>query len=218
MNENDFKDVIKSRAIRCIKEAKGLLDTGEYFIGGGCLSDHEFNDIDIYPVGEEKFIIPLSNVEILSETKNATTIKGKFRPLQFCNYKKSSLEDLVKSFDFSHIQVAAHIKDGIVKDIYWSEDFLYSKAANNSHFIGSEYPLSSLVRLLKYYRRGNLTKSSAIKSIVDILSAIVRRGYKTYEDFKDQLDAIDLGLVPEDFTELDKQSLINLFEDLRKED
>lgn len=61
-------------------------------------------------------------------------------------------------------------------------------------FVGSEYPLSSLIRLVKYAKRGLYPKRRDYTAdILRILTAIIERGYSGYEDFKDQLDAIDLG-------------------------
>ena len=50
-----------------------------------------------------------------------------------------------------------------------------------------------------------------------VLRDIVSRGFTDYEDFKDQLDAVDLGLLPEDIKQLDNDVLMDLFELLRKD-
>ncbi len=61
-------------------------------------------------------------------------------------------------------------------------------------FVGSEYPLSSLIRLVKYAKRGLYpARRDYLADMLRILTAVVERGYSDYEDFKDQLDAIDLN-------------------------
>ena len=47
---------------------------------------------------------------------------------------------------------------------------------------------------------------------MNILGDIVERGFHDYQDFKDQLDAVDLGLLTEDFKQVDNADLMKLFE------
>jgi hypothetical protein len=49
-----------------------------------------------------------------------------------------------------------------------------------------------------------------------ILYDIVDVGFKDYEDFKDQIDAVDLGLIDSPTAEL-QESLSELFQNLRKD-
>lgn len=212
----DFKAIVTSRAKRCLKKSFPVLNSGKYFLGGGCLANTEFNDIDIFPVGDETFTVPTEHIEIICTTKNATTIKKNNVILQFCNYKHSTLEQLVNSFDFAHIQVGCLIEDGEVKDVYWTDNFEAAKVCQTSEFVGSNYPLSSLVRLQKYVKRDQLTKGSSIRAALYILIAIIERGFTDYEDFKDQLDAVDLGLVPEDIKEVERTDLYKLYELLKR--
>jgi chromosomal replication initiation ATPase DnaA len=57
--------------------------------------------------------------------------------------------------------------------------------------------------------------------MLKIVHDIIERGFKGYEDFKDQLDAIDLGMVPDDIEQLQTKEgtdmLRNLFKLLAKE-
>ena len=87
-----------------------------------------------------------------------------------------------------------------------------------SYFTSSDYPLSSLIRLQKYVERGKFAGKSWIWDAIKILTAIIRRGFEDYEDFKDQLDAVDLGLLPEDFQGADNGGVLaDFFELLRRD-
>jgi len=68
---------------------------------------------------------------------------------------------------------------------------------------------------LKYYHYGQISNGKAIFSILRAITDVINRGFKDYEDFKNQLDAIDLGLVARDQDE--KDSLYELYELLRKD-
>ena len=49
--------------------------------------------------------------------------------------------------------------------------------------------------MIKYANRGMFSGRSYIIDILKIMTGILERGYKNYDDFKDQLDAIDLALL-----------------------
>lgn len=214
MNKDDLSDILGARAKNCINLANGRLDVGSFYLAGSAIASNKIRDIDIYPVEGEEFRIPIS-ATVLSQTKNTVTIKNEPN-LQFCKYIKPSLTALIESFDFSHIQAGVKIKSGEIREVKWTDAFLYSRAAQTGTFTGSDFPLASLVRLLKYYKRDDISEHSGVSCALKIVSAIVVRGFKDYEDFKDQLDAVDLGLIPEELDELDIDSLLALFDCLSK--
>ena len=76
--------------------------------------------------------------------------------------------------------------------------------------------MSSLIRLLKYYERGVINKGNAISSIVEIITQISSRGFNGYSDFKDQLDAVDLGLLPDDSDQIQYTALTTLYNEFNK--
>lgn len=190
---------------------------GNVIIAGGVFTK-EIRDIDIYQYKEYPLNIP--DKEVLFETKNSTTIKGTTHLLQYCTYKKPTLKELIDSFDYGHIKigVAYYINGKTIEilEVYISEDFKRSLFTNHAVFTSSEYPLSSLIRLHKYHERGLVPKNILIRNIFKLITMIVKRGFSSYEDFKDQLDAIDLGLVPEELSSLEKHELIELYETLKK--
>ena len=188
----------------------------EFWIAGSSLLKPVPNDFDIYaPDGFDFKDIKeraksFDNVTVLWESRNALTVLINGTKVQFCNYKKPTLGQLIESFDFAHVQI------GIKVEINWEpgepEDgggyagVHYSKvittaAWNNamfeqqSKFTGSEYPLSSLLRVHKYRQRDWLSAQQSKTDILKTLAAIIRRGYENYDDFKDQLMAVDLRLL-----------------------
>lgn len=209
---NDVKNVIKSRIFSRvpIKEIRKIIP--HFYIGGNSLNRNTPNDIDVFPASNCEFTFNL-DTKILSSTKNATTISIDGITVQFCNYRHSSLKELVDSFDFSHIQVGAEI-NGDDCDVYFSDAYIKSKLTQSTEFAGSEYPLSSLIRAFKYQERGDFAGKSYIFSVLDILNTIIERGFSNYPDFKDQLDAVDLGLLPEDFKDMNLGVLTRLFKNL----
>jgi hypothetical protein len=111
---------------------------------------------------------------------------------------KPTLKELVNSFDFAHVQVGVRFggngEPPHVDGVYFSDDFVSSNVERGTYYTGSEYPTSSLVRMGKYSSRGKFSKKEYLMSTLKILSDIVNRGFRDYDDFKDQMDAIDLGL------------------------
>jgi len=202
-----------------------------FYVAGNSLNKDNPNDIDIFPASNVKFFIEnelftneegeTESIKIISKTKNATTThifcNGQKYIVQFCNYFHNSLKNLVDSFDFSHIQVGAEISSVKTSQIYFTEEYIKSKMSESTEFVGSEYPLSSLIRMFKYEKRGDFSGKSHIISLFKVLESIISRGFKDYNDFKDQLDSIDLGLVPEELNGIEINSLLKLFECLRKD-
>jgi len=202
----------------------------EFYIAGNSLNIGKPNDLDLFPIRKNDFIkikdlVFKNKFSIKSSTKNALTIKHKDRIIQFCNYHFDSLEELVESFDFAHIKIGAKIfcNNGKIfsNDMYMSSDYIESQVVGRTWFTGSSYPLSSLMRLFKYYKNEDgVFRQQFIYESIKILNQIISRGMYSYKDFKEQLDAVDLGLVPEDFKELTKNNdvLSELFSLLKRGD
>lgn len=209
----------------------------EFYVAGNCLNKDKPNDIDIFPVHdividvcEGKFLFKEKDfveLKVVSKTRNATTAiahfpDGKKYTLQFCNYFHPSLQELVESFDFSHVQVGAKISFDMPTGecssgypVYFSDAYVESKLLQSTKYTGSQYPLSSLIRIIKYINRGDFSGKSYIHSVFSIINEVAKRGFKDYDDFKDQLDAVDLGMLPEDFKDVEGSDIINLFHTLK---
>ena len=188
-----------------------LIDEGPFILAGGAVCGDKVSDFDLYAVAGHEFdlgAIELKaeelqaeglDVKILAKTKNALTVELPSRQVvQFCRYRRPSLKELVKSFDFTHIQAGitfpGHGKVPGSGDAYCTEGFIAAALTGSTKYVASEYPFSSLVRAGKYLSRGRLTRAGAAKAMAKALADFLRRGFKDYVDFKDQLDAIDLSL------------------------
>ena len=170
----------------------------QFFIGGNSLNGGEVKDIDIFPIGHllAQFDYP---DEVLSVSNNAVTCQINGRVVQLCNYPHPTLKSLVESFDYAHIQVGVGVADGEVCGLYMTDDYEAAQIIGDSWYMGSEYPLSSLIRLLKYHARGQISHYRAKEAIFKTMTDVLKRGYQDSYDFGDQLDAIDLGLVAREF-------------------
>lgn len=183
----------------------------KYWVAGSSCNKDKPNDYDVYSPKSFNFDAisehaAKMNLHTVSVTKNAVTVIINDTPVQFCNYPKLSLKSLIDSFDFAHVQVGVEITttwdDGVYSDsriteCCMTEDYKDSMIVGSTWYTGSEYPLSSMIRLVKYAKRDCFLGNSYKVSQIQILNDIVRRGFKDYNDFKDQLEAIDILLLGE---------------------
>ena len=222
MNEQPVRDIITKRAGAIAARLRPLFEnrtTRMFYIAGGSLS-RCIADVDIFPVGDDAFADVIKECKVVFQSRNATTIEFDPWPVQFCTYKRASLAELIASFDFAHIQIGATIQaDGkylTVQEVTWTEAYVQAHAAQTTWFTGSQYPLSSLLRAEKYFRKGVLTRGAYVRAILETLPEIIERGFANWDDFKDQLDAVDLGLLPEELAECESASIRKLFKQLCK--
>ena len=200
-----------------------------YFVAGNSCNAAIPHDFDIYPWHTDfNFEDIEPRVEsvggyVIAETRNALTVNINGKVIQFCNYNKHDLVNLIESFDFAHIQVGVSVEiewrpgDGedrggydssYVKCVEFTDNWQKAHMLETTWYTGSEYPLSSLLRTTKYFQYGcYANKHEYKKDILNILNDIISRGYKDYGDYKDQLAAVDLLLLePEE-----KEAAWNLF-------
>jgi hypothetical protein len=215
-----IKEFLRRRALKILHPVRMALP--ESFVLAGGAFGKQVNDIDIFPIEADTLNIngSLQDVACVASTKNADTWNIYGHTVQCCNYRYATLKELVESFDFAHIQagVRVTVNAGCVAatEVYLSRPFVVSRTIGESWYTGSNYPLSSLVRLNKYSKRGAISKGGSIEATLSILADIVGRGFTDYEDFKDQLDAVDLGLVTEDMDSITLASCRRLFDLLAK--
>lgn len=207
------QELIKTRAHRIPAwEIAFLLDNQNFRVAGGCFMDDTPNDYDVYPAFGVTFDhdkirrnLKSLNGEVLFKSKNALTVRVHGKVIQFCRFYKTTLAELVDSFDFSHCQVGVEYQarytpeDGYaspkLNSMEWTDDWMRFRINGQSTYTGSEYPLSSLIRMNKYVKRGIIKGKSYTVEALKILRDIIGRGYVDYPDFKDQLDAVDLLLL-----------------------
>lgn len=231
-----IKDSILKRMYRRLNtlefnEVMKLLGVESLYICGNSCNDATPNDYDIYLTprnGVGKFNeIFLKREEFgpdlkcISNSMNALTFKWKDRYIvQLCSYHKPSLRDMINSFDFSYCRVGVEVfllngKDCLLSKVEVTPEYIEYLVTGVTEFVNSEYPLSSLIRVIKTNEKGLFNGRSYIKSIIKILNTIVSRGFVDYNDFKDQLDAVDLGLLDEEIRD-SKQDFFTLYKLLTK--
>ena len=231
--EYHIRQHVRRRAELVAKEIKPYVTSKSkcvFYVAGGCLAG-PIADIDLFP-GPADF--PEITAEKICTSRNATTYKTGQHPIQVCNYRYDSLRKLLESFDYAHIQVGAELTfmpqsldpadnfktvkpELSVTRADFTDRFILAHTTDSTWYCGSEYPLSSMIRAGKYQKKGVLKRSGYIKAVLNALVDVLDRGFKDYEDFKDQLDAVDLGLVPEELEDIETANLAKLYEHLTKD-
>lgn len=156
-----------------------------YYVAGNSCNAATPNDFDIYPEcnGTFDFDAIASRVEplkgyVVCKTKNALTINMSGKILQFCNYSKCDLTTLISSFDFAHIQIGIHVEidwepgdpeDGggynwsTIIGVKYTEEWKLAHLSETTWYTGSDYPLSSLLRITKYFQRSAYAKKTSTR-------------------------------------------------------
>ena len=220
-----IKDVIRERMDTRLKSVYSAIAIclsykhHGYFVAGNSCNASAPHDFDLYPWHNDKFDFEgiKSRIEsvggyVIIETRNALTVNIGGKIIQFCNYWKPDLISLIESFDFAHIQIGVAVnidwrpgdfendiggyKCSTIKFVEYTDNWQRAHTLETTWYTGSDYPLSSLLRTVKYFNRGAYAnKFEYKKDIINILNNIISRGYKDYQDYKDQLAAIDLLLL-----------------------
>ena len=194
MNQKIEKHVMHMAEIHVAKvdQAMRRMGVSQYYMAGNCLNSEEVEDIDLFPVGEPDEKWNMADIgEILSVTDNARTYKVDGHIVQLCKYAYNTLPRLVCSFDFAHIQCGVHVVEGEVVELFVTTEYLLAQTEKDSWYVSSDYPLASLMRILKYHRRGQISEVKAKQSIYHMLADIARRGYLDADDFIEQANGVD---------------------------
>ena len=212
------------------RRAFGKLGLESFYIAGGALMPPEPNDYDLFPVGKKDFDElfkwkpdphigdPISS--FVWDTPNALTINSEGIKIQLCKFWNESLVKTVERFDFTHCKIGAEIgridikgkKMFKVNDVYISEDFVRYRILGYSEYCGiheKDFPLSSLLRVFKYIKKGYIRSTYDV--IFKILEAFLERGYKDEEDFKTQLQGIDVGVEEAEQLDVNSESLKHIY-------
>ena len=221
---------LKTKASKApLWEIAFLLCNEPFALAGGCLVTDPPNDYDVYPMSMHTKAFDRRSIKagleslkrthdcaVLFESRNALTVVVDGKQIQFCDYAvmspsvpdKPSLVELVRSFDYTHVQVGVSFTpmdddNGSIRTpeadlIYYTDDYLETLVTKQTKYSGTEFPLGALIRLRKYDKRGLIPLSLYRRTVLDLLSDIIGRGFKDYDDFKKQLEAVDLRVLIED--------------------
>ena len=188
-------------------------DTGvkTFIIAGNSLNRETPHDIDIYQdaiespyenklfknvaqsIDKQPDALNGNDTKLVCRTDNAVTIRHSGVTYQFCKYSKV-FEALIRSFDYAHVRVGVKFNiDRLTRPVvYYTSDYITYLLTGHSKYIGTDYPMSSLLRAEKYRRYEILNNHEYRLSVLRALGDMLIRGFDDYEDFKDQLNAIDL--------------------------
>ena len=232
-----IKDVIRERMDARLKSVYSAIAIclsykhHGYFVAGNSCNASAPHDFDLYPWYSKKFDFKgiKSRIEsvggyVIIETRNALTVNIGGKTIQFCNYWKPDLISLIESFDFAHIQIGVAVniewrpgdfEDDIggydcskIRYVEYTDNWQRAHMLETTWYTGSDYPVSSLLRTVKYFQRGAYAKKYEYKKdIINILKDIISRGYEDYQDYKNQLAAIDLLLLEHE----EKEAAWNLY-------
>lgn len=215
--DKQMYDTLMERAKRLkvkVAEHIGAIVGGNFLLAGGALTkDDNPKDFDIYGVGKPIAIDSLNYLHTVKETRNAITARIDGQVVQFCKYHKPTPQELVESFDFAHCKAGAVFnKSGELLNVVSTSSFeIYERAGGSTWYTGSEYPLSSLMRCMKFQKRGMFRDYDYKPVVVSILCDIIRRGFKDMDDYIDQCASIS-----EAFAEIGCNDSEELFELLLK--
>lgn len=223
-------EALKTKASRApLWEIAFLLCNEPFALAGGCLVTDPPNDYDVYPMSMYAKCFDRRSIKagleslkkthdcaVLFESRNALTVCVDGKHIQFCDYvrmspsvpDKPSLSELVRSFDYTHVQVGVSftpteddkgsIRTPEADHIYYTDDYLETLITKQTKYSGTEFPTGALIRLRKYDKRGLFPLSRYRLTVLDILADIINRGFVDYEDFKAQLEAVDLRVLTKD--------------------
>lgn len=217
--------IFNFRAINRISKIKNFLIENNIssviLAGGGLLSD--FDDLDLFAdssdsENSEAFRLAISAIKFNTFNAASTTING--IKVQLCKYKKDSLKSLVDSFDFAHCQIGVKLsisKNGNItaNESYISDNFKEAMIQQTTWYVGSEYPIASLIRLFKIKDKIKISRVDLAGNTIKILNDIYTLKLLSYEDFKNQLDAVDLNLNIESISGYENDCL-RLFKNLQQ--
>jgi hypothetical protein len=213
MFESEITDIFKKLNNRydIVKELKNI-NINNFILAGSSMSNHiTIKDLDIF-ITDIEFNKLKGNSSIPRKYNSTKLINLKINGINFQIIKSDyDLINLINSFHFSSTQVGINYDNGSIIS-YCTEDYLKYLITKENIYTGSNYPLASLITLTKYFNKGNMSRLTYNKNCVDILIEIITRGFKDYDDFKDQLSSIDLVLEDEEL----RGPLFNLFNLLNK--
>lgn len=224
----EIRDRIAYR-INSNRKAFVKLGLESFYVAGGALLPAEPNDYDLFPVNRKDFdcFFKYERGEQQSkldakiwETSNAVTYEIDGVKIQLCKFWNESIIKTVERFDFTHCKLGAKfelvykndIPIFVPVDVYVSEDFIRYRILGYSEYTGvqhCDYPLSSLLRMYKYIKKGYIRSTYDV--IFKILEAFLERGYKDEEDFKQQLEGIDIGVDEAQQLDANSKSLKHLY-------
>lgn len=155
----------------------------EFWIAGSVFTKH-WNDVDVFYHDQEPFSFDQSIV--IATSQHTTTITSEGMRIQFCERPNdNTLKELIDGFDFTHVQCGYGFKvefdatgHGYIFPgrFYFTEGFVRSRLFGSSNYVPGPSPLRSLIRYLKYFKRGDITEETAGTVLFEIVEYLIKSG------------------------------------------
>jgi hypothetical protein len=213
MNESHVLETLKEALdfrvrtrLSPITESLKSIGVKSFYFAGNALNKEPHKDLDLFPKFKGQF--QDISVPYHSKTKTILTVNINNSFVQFHNEPNGCLKDLVESFDFSNIRIGCEVSiEDVgplrVSNFYFTDDYVDYLISGLVEYKGSQTPLSSLFRFLKYKERGYSMRKS---EIFKILTDIYERGFLDSSDFDSQI--ADLGYAPNSVEVLDLKRVL----------
>lgn len=217
---NSFLDCIESGNVQKIIKEKS-------FITGGCipsmLTDEFVNDYDVYfhsatdaQIVREYFKLQkpdyTKKYHVKLITDNAINLSDK---IQLIIKFTGSPSEVTDKFDWQHIK---SYYDCNTEKLHLTSDVYQLVVEKDLIYTGSDYPLSSLMRLKKYIKKGwNVSNTTILHIALDFVEAMnkaeLNRKFEQSKKSKKILDEIYSeikGMSEEEFEQLDNTESLNI--------
>lgn len=186
---------IRKRAQRVLEKLQPWLppDYGwAFFLSGSAIASPNPapRDIDIFTQTASPRLI--LRAPIVAETANATTYGTEPWPAQVCNFHAVTLKHLLAQFDFTHTQAGVSVRTYQfekfqIESVHYTPEYVEDRACGTTRYIRSPNPLTSILRVGKYYQRGEITRDAYVRGTLAAMAALVQQGFTDREDFRKQL-------------------------------
>jgi len=186
------------------KVIKDVMKHNKVFVGGGFITSivtgNPINDIDLFVPSKElaeTLVYSLkTEVDKTHKSDNAITIIRDGKPaIQIIHrWVFDNLEDMAKSFDFTISCAGLSVNDSYCDDNFYQD--LSAKRLIYRHPIRNEDAGGSMLRLLKYYRKGYTAPLNSIAGVVTRMVKDIDFGKVDPKD-EDRLTKVITGLLIE---------------------
>ena len=204
MKKKKIKNILNQTVRPQIKDLG--YDPNDFFVCGGCivsmLNDEPVNDFDVYckkdNINEDMVANLWANSEdndVVSNTGNAITLKSK---IQFITKFGGKPREVVENFDFLHTKTFYDFQSD---ELYLPSEVKEVIKRKILVYTGSAYPVSSLLRIPKYIKRGWVI--GAVDHMKIVMDTNALDLINDSNVLKDQLMGVDLGDFFNDQGEID---------------
>lgn len=211
--KEEVEKQLKNRAHQILAKMEyfkdALTDNTPFFLGGSAIAASNPNDIDIFFlsskfagdairwVGSKTGV--LGKIKKIYDGDSAYTFECSSSdvPFQFIRKSFGSLQIMIDSFDFAHIQAGVEVVKTMGKfeicRTYWTDAYEKSLEIGDSWYTGSDNPFSALYRLSKYHAKGEVSALSFKTQMIKIINDMFEQEYIGSAQVRRQLSVIAMS-------------------------